>query len=153
MQANKQKLFKYLKSQNLMALATYSRSIWICTVYYVIDNDFNLYFVTSRKTKHGKMIEKNPRVACSIFDSHQKNKDYKVGAQVRGRVTIPRNAEKVKWALKIWNLHNPGLAHIINFKNMKEKVISAKIYKITPDRIQFFNQKLYGDDDYEIFNF
>lgn len=153
MRSNKQTLFKYLKSQNLMALAAYSRSIWICTVYYVIDEDFNFYFVSSPKTKHGKMTEKNSRVACSIFDSHQKNKDYKVGVQLRGTVSIVKNSAKLKWALKVWNRSHPGIAHVINFKNIKEKITSAQVYKIKPDLIQFFNQKLYGDREHEIFKF
>jgi uncharacterized protein YhbP (UPF0306 family) len=136
-----------------MSLAVYDNRPWICTVYYYLDNDFNFYIFTSPKTKHGLAMSKNNKVACNIFDSHQKVTDKKVGAQVQGTAVVLNSIDKLKWALKMWNATNPGISSIINFKNMKKKIISGKIYKITPEKIQFFNEELYKDKEFEIFNF
>lgn len=43
MKNNKQKLLKYLKSQNFMTVATYDKHLWVASVYYAIDDNFNLY--------------------------------------------------------------------------------------------------------------
>ena len=40
---------------------------------------------------------------------------------------------------------------IVNIKNMKAKVISSRVYKITPTIIKFFNQDLYGEEGYRVF--
>lgn len=150
---SKDLLLEYLKSQNLMSLAVYNQQLWIATVYYFIDDDFNLYIYTSPKTKHGKMIERNTDIVCNIYDSHQKITDNKVGAQVSGKINQIKDLKALKYALTMWNKVNPGLETNINYKNLINKVISGRIYKITPEVIQFFNEELYPEDEYKIFQF
>ena len=53
--------------------------------------------------------------------------------------------------LKIWHKSAPGMEDIVNIKNMKAKVISSRVYKITPTIIKFFNQDLYGEEGYRVF--
>jgi len=150
---NKEKLFQYLRTQKLLTLAVNDKKLWICSLYYYMDEDFNFYVFTSPKTKHAKMFTKNKNVACNIFDSHQKITKDKVGAQVEGVVSMVSAVDKLKWALKMWNNANPGIADKINFLNMRKKIISGKVYKIKPTRIQFFNQEIYGDEETEMFKF
>jgi hypothetical protein len=79
--------------------------------------------------------------------------DKKTGAQIEGIATPVKSIEKLKWALKMWNTTNPGIQAIINFENIKKKVISGTIYRITPKKIQFFSEELYGEKEYEVFEF
>ncbi len=136
-----------------MSLAVHSDELWICTVYYYMDSDFDFYIFTDPNTKHGKMFEKSNIVACAVFDSHQKVTDKKIGAQIKGSISQIRKVRTLKWALKMWNNTNKGIGKIINFKNMKKKLISGRVYKISPTKIQFFNQELYGEKELEIFKF
>lgn len=152
-QTNKEKLFDYLKSQHLMCLATCGENVSACTVYYAVDDNFNLYFVSPHDTEHSKNIEADARVACSIADSRQNNADNKIGVQIKGRAEMLRGIEFIKAALKMWNKANPGVEDVINFSNIKNKVIKTRAYKITPSTIKFFNDELYGDDETEEFNF
>ena len=57
------KLLKYLKTQTLTSLATFGKEPWICSVYFVVDDDLNFYFVSSPDSQHSKDIEKNKSVA------------------------------------------------------------------------------------------
>ena len=105
-QTNKEKLLDYLKSQHLMCLATRGENVSACTVYYVVDDNFNLYFVSPYDVEHSKNIESSDQVACSIADSRQNNADNKIGVQIKGRAGILNGIEAIKTALKIWNKAN-----------------------------------------------
>lgn len=144
-------LLTYLKSQKLTTLATCGDRPWVATVYYVIDNDLNLYLLTSPKTEHGQNIAQNDQVACNIFDSHQQVTDKKVGIQIQGTASVVNAVQKIKWLLKMWHEINPGKEGILNYQNMKDKVIDAKVYKVTPSRIKFFNEELYPEEEFKVF--
>ena len=145
---DKKELGRFLNSNNLMTLATANPKPWVATVYYTFDLDLNFYFVSSPKPKHSHDIEKNRNVACAIYDSHTKNSEKKTGIQMQGTVQQVKGWECTSRMLKIWHKSAPGMEDIVNVKNMKEKVISSRVYKITPKLIKFFNQKLYGDDEF-----
>lgn len=146
-------LLKFLQRNRLMAMSTFNKSPWICTVYYAVDKDFNLYFVSSPDSKHCKDIEKNKNVACAIFDSHTKNSEHKVGVQYVGTASRVKGWDRTKTILKMWYRAAPGIEDIVNVANMKDKVISSRVYRIKPKKIQFFNDKLYGDEETKMFTF
>lgn len=153
MDLDKQKLLFFLKSQNLMSLATNNKKPWACNVYYVTDDSFNLYFLSEPTTTHCQNITKNKEVACAIADSRQKVTDQKIGVQIRGTANTVNSLNRIKWMLALWNKMNPGFEAIINLQNMQKKVIKAKIYQVKPEVIKFFNEKLYGSEGYKIFKF
>jgi hypothetical protein len=90
-------------------------------------------------------------VAIAIYDSHTKNSESKTGVQLQGTAQQVKGWDKTAKMLKIWHKSAPGMEDVVNVKNMKEKVISSRVYKITPTYIKFFNEKLYGDDEYTEF--
>jgi len=149
----KAELLKYLKSQNLMTLATCDKNLWVSTVYYVIDENFNLYFLSEQATIHCQQLSKNAEVACGIVDSRQKVADKKIGVQFLGKASRVDSLEKIKWMLALWNKVNPGFETIINFKNIQNKVIKSRIYKVEPRLIKFFNEKIYGPEGFKVFEF
>jgi len=150
---DKSALLRYLKSQRLMGLATFDKKPWICSVYYAVDKDFCLYFVSSPKSKHCQDIEKNDKVACAIYDSHTPNSAQKIGVQIEGVASQVKGWDRTEVILKMWNRAAPGMEKVINIKNMKEKVISSRVYAVKPTLIKFINQKLYGEDGFREFRF
>jgi len=131
-----------------MSISTCSDKPWICTVYYTIDDSFNLYFITEPETRHTHDIGKNSLVACSIADTHQKVTDKKIGVQISGRAKIIEQEEAIVRSLNLWNATNPGFEHIINLENMKKKAIKGKVFQITPTYIKFFNEELFGPEGF-----
>lgn len=150
---NKQKLLKFLKSLKFMSVSTYDKHLWTAWVYYVIDDDFNLYFVSQPDTDHCKSILKNGEIACAIADSHQKVTDKKIGAQLYGTASQLTNIQQLKWMLKLWNKINPGVEKIINIKNIQTKQIKSRVFKVVPKKIKWFNEALYKEKEFEVFNF
>lgn len=153
MNANKQTLLSYLKNQKLMSLATYTDKSWICTVYYAVDDAFNLYFITEPTTKHATDISSNNIIACSITDSHQKVTDKKEGAQIEGICSQLSDEEKIKEALTLWNQANPGFEQIINWESIQHGKIKGRVYLLKPTSIKYFNESIYGPEGFEFFNF
>jgi uncharacterized protein YhbP (UPF0306 family) len=147
---DKNQLIRFLKSQNLMALATNNKAPWVCTAYYLVDGKLNLYFISSPDSKHCKDIEKNGKVACAIYDSHTPNSELKIGVQIQGTASQVRGWDRTKVLLKMWHKAAPGAEEIVNIANMKDKVISSRVYRIKPTLIKFFNQKLYKEEECKI---
>lgn len=147
MKLTKQHILEFLKQNKLMTVATYGDHPWIASVYYSFDEDLNLYFLSDPATLHCKQIAKNPLVAVSIADSTQKVGDLKKGLQLYGTARQISQVHKIQHALRSWkdalSVTNPKLT----YQNMVKKVISGRMYKITPKKIKHFNQALFQVED------
>lgn len=134
-----------------MSIAVFADDPWICVVYYVMDENLNLYFISDPETEHSQAIAENNNVSAAIYDSHQEVSDKKVGVQIMGEVSVVGGLGKIKWFFEMWAKINPGNKDILNLKNYKNKILSSKVYVIKPRRIKFFNEALYGSDEFAIF--
>jgi uncharacterized protein YhbP (UPF0306 family) len=144
---DKKILQDYLGSQRLMAMATQGKHAWITTVYYVSDDNLNLYFISPPKSEHSQHLKENNEVACAIADSHQNAADPKVGLQLYGTASEEKGLHTIKWMLKMYNKLYPASKEKFNFKNFESKMMSSRVYKVTPKKIKLFNQELFKDRD------
>lgn len=143
-------IFKFIKSNGIMTLGTSSpKGPWLCTVYYGVDNDMNLYIVTDPNSIHGKNIAGSKKVAFNIFDSRQKIFKPKKGVQGSGIIEIIKGIPNITKALYLWHRQNPGVEKNITIKEVK-KFADTKLYKITPKYLKFFNKVLYSPEEYGI---
>ncbi|MBI3559292.1 pyridoxamine 5'-phosphate oxidase family protein [Candidatus Gottesmanbacteria bacterium] len=132
-------ILKFLKTNKLMAVATHGDFPWIATVYYTFDKNLNLYFLSSPTTLHCQQITKNNKVAISIADSHQDIKHKpKIGLQLSGTAEQISNITKVKYAVNLWKKSLGVTNSKISYANMAKKVITGRMYKISPKRIKIF---------------
>lgn len=63
---------KILRENIYLTLATADKKPWASPVYYCLDPDFNLYFISLNSSIHAQNISKNKEVAFAVFDSRQK---------------------------------------------------------------------------------
>lgn len=72
--AYEEKARKILAESTYMVIGTSGEGAkpWVAPVLYVYDKEYNLYFLSAVDAVHSENILKNPSVAISIFDSHQK---------------------------------------------------------------------------------
>ena len=73
----------------------------VCTLYYGTDENLNFYLVTDPNSEHGKMLEKNKRVAFNIFDSHTKITQPKKGIQGKGDCSQVKDWKEVAKGLML----------------------------------------------------
>lgn len=125
----------------------------VCTVFYAVDNDLSLYFVSEPESGHVENIFVNSYVACAVSDSDQSVSDKKIGIQITGRAEKIAGIDSLRRALDLWNHANPGIESVINFKSITRKIISSAVFRIKPDKIKFFNEKLFGDEGVGSINF
>ena len=60
-------LKEFLSANKLMQLATVGENgPWICNVYFVADEEGNLYWTSARSRQHSKEIQSNQKVAATI---------------------------------------------------------------------------------------
>ena len=150
MELTKKHILEYLKQHNLMQLATYGESHpWIASVYYSFDQDLNLYFLSSPKTIHCKQIKENSQVSVAITNSSQSISGDKKGLQLYGHAEQISDVAKIKHSLHLWKQQLGVTDESLSYENMAKKVISSKMYKITPKKIKFFNQELFDVPDGE----
>jgi uncharacterized protein YhbP (UPF0306 family) len=74
----------YLQEANIMQLATVKDGRpWLCTVTYVADDSHNLYWCSSKASRHSQELSADPAVAVAIV----KDPSVKQGLQAEGVAT------------------------------------------------------------------
>lgn len=134
-----------------MALATYGDHPWTCWVFYVVDKDFNLYFVSSPDTQHAKDILKNSNVGCAITDTMQDPLGELKGVQIWGTVSQVTLKEKLQIFFEMWKSTINQNESKLTYKNYADKVIGSQVYKVAPKKIKWFNKEL--DDNEFVLEF
>ncbi len=147
----KKQIDEYLKTQRLMSVATFGDFPWIANLYYVHDSDLNLYFLSKQWREHCQAIEKNSKVAVAIADSSQPIYKPQKGLQIWGTARPVNILTQLEWMFKMWNKLIAG--------NQGEKLAdpkkfleagTSKVYKITPQRIKFFNTELWPKEQFKV---
>lgn len=132
----KKEILDFLKKHKLMSVGTYNKLPWAASVFYLFDEDFNLYFVSNPKTLHCKNIEKNSKVSITIADSSQKPDSKKCGLQARGNATKVSLVKELNEIIKSWNKHG--------FAPLTYKVLTtawkSRFYKIKLTDIKLFDE-------------
>jgi len=144
--SEKREILDFLESRKLMSVGTYYKLPWAAPVYFLFDDDFNLFFVSNPKTKHCKNIEKNPKVSITIANSEQDPEGKKKGFQARGLAKKVTSVSEVKEIIKIWNKRGFVKVGYAEFK----KFWKSRFYKIKLTDIQMFDQNL-GEENEERF--
>lgn len=123
----------YINNHNLAIASTVDEGglPHAAPIYYVIDGDYNFYFVTPIKTQKSKNLKANSEIVLTIT-----NEESKETVQVRGSAKpnekilsdiLPKLAQKLN--------HEKGLMldlPLLNYKNQKKIVMV-----VTPEKIRF----------------
>lgn len=139
-------IFDYLQTQKLMSITSVGEHPWPAIVYFIANEDLELYFLSHPDDLHCQQIKNNPQVACAIYDSTQPNAAIKVGLQYYGEAEVVNVLEKVKWMIGLWNKIIAGEK---GTKFNPTDLLAAgksRIYRIKPKKIKFFNQELFPEE-------
>ena len=133
---DKKEILSYLSKYKLVSVGTNHKLPWAANVYYLFDDDFNLYFVSNPNTKHCKNIARNPKVSVTIADSSQDPNGNKVGFQGRGIAKKVTSVNEIKEIIKSWNKR--GFV-ALTYK-LFSKVWKSRFYRIKLTHIQMFDE-------------
>lgn len=136
---------EFVAARYQLTIATSQEHPWIANVYYAVDDQFNFYFLSNPETIHGKHIASNAQVAVSIADSPQEPSVKKKGVQFFGQAALLTEKEEISKAISLWC----SVLHVNNenysYEGMNANKIDGRMYKITPNKIKFFNQELWEE--------
>jgi len=141
------KLLEFLKSQKLLVLATNDgEGVWVANVYYGIDSDFNIYFVSRKSTKHSNHILQNPNVAFSICWFDSSNHKNRKAIQGRGVCRPTEKEEEIVKGVLLHNTNFPEFAEKITVEWIHANDYGSSIWMLNPSYMKYWDDELYGED-------
>lgn len=131
-----------LASGRLLQLATVNQSQpWICTVYFVHDEQLNLYWLSWPERRHSQEIAQNDKVAAAIV---VKPDQPVIGIQAEGRAEIVKNDRTVTEVLdKYVKKYAAGKDFI---RNYQAGTNHHQLYKFVPTKYVLFDEHNFSGD-------
>lgn len=131
----REKALAYLAAHNVMTLST--GSIWAAAVFYA-SRDFDLYFVSSPKSRHAVDIERDGKAAAAV---HEDYRDWRAiqGLQLAGTVQRLEGAERDA----AFSVYKAKFSFLANPIPALEPVLAAlgkaACYRLTPSELHFID--------------
>lgn len=143
----KKEIIEYLRNRKLLVLSTVDENgnPWTCNVYFSINKDFNLFFVSALEAKHSQHIAKNSKVSFSVPWFDEKNLANRKAVQGTGVCQRVTNAKEIIKLLKNHYKYYPSWQNAITYESMIDNLIDSKPYIVKPDYMKFWNDELYGE--------
>lgn len=138
---------EFLSSHIQFALATSGDHPWIATMYYGVDDDLNIYFLTSPQTIHAKGLKANPKVSAVIADSPQKPDSKKLGMQIYGLATELKGESEIKSGFTIWCKVLGVTDPKYSYEGIESGDLHYRLYKLVPKKIKYYNEALWDEGD------
>lgn len=130
-----------------MSLATsHGQLPWAATVFFVADDTYKLYFISSETSRHSLTIASNPNVAATINKDHD---DWLTicGLQIDGQVSkCPY--DKQEWILSLYLnkfikikalYNNPQSAQE---KLIADRIVKSRFYQLEPQTIRLIDNRM-----------
>ena len=144
-------VFSFLNSQRLLTVASIDTEPWICNLFYGVDKDINIYFISSEDTKHSKQIKKNPTIAFNVAWYNSENYTDRKAVQGTGVCYMAKNDEEIKKGVELHNKHFPEFASRITVDWVKRTDNASKVWIIKPQSLKFWNDQLFGSEEVKSF--
>jgi len=134
-----QTIREYIPQIIHMSIATVKNNKpWVCEVHFSYDDDLNLYFVSSSKTRHATELVANPNVAGNIVTQHHKNQKVRC-VDFEGKATMLDSSESEK-------AYQAYVARNGESKNLLDEIRkdgNTRFFKIDVQHFYLFDS--YGD--------
>lgn len=131
---------EYLENSRVMQLATsVDNKPWVCNIHFLVDSDFNFYWISEEGTRHSNDISQNPNVAITIkIHEDIPTENYVIGVSIEGSAGLlaPNDVEKIGFEYVSRLGKSPALIeNILSGKSL------LRFYKLTPKKIVLFDTK------------
>jgi len=137
---------KHLQSGRMMQLATVNGDQpWCCTVYFVPDENLNLYWISTPERRHSQEIHRHGKAAAAIPITYLPNDgDFVVGVSVEGHASLVEDPNEITTAMKLYaDRYGNDEVWIQDFLAGKNP---HKPYKLKPSLFVLFDSKEFPND-------
>jgi uncharacterized protein YhbP (UPF0306 family) len=126
---------EYIKSAHVMQLATVAgNKPWLCTVHYVVDKDWNFYWLSIRNRRHSLELATNPKVAVTIV----RDPAIKHAIQMEGEATEVPSDQLESIHTLYSEKHGQKESRLIEAKS--GKIDQRTYYCFKPSHLQMFDE-------------
>jgi len=132
----------YLHQSFVMQLATVGGEgmPWVCTVYFVVDEDLNLYWLSWPTRRHSVELASNPKAAVTM---PIKTDQPVIGLGAEGKVDIVRDINIIEQVMsKYVEKYSTGTEFVKNFKAATNK---HAMYRFKADKYVLFDELNHPD--------
>lgn len=148
-------LREFLTTQQLLTLATVDEhgKPWTANVFYGVDDQFRLFFISARNAAHSTHLEAQP--VCSFTAAWFDPNDHtnRKAVQGTGECRIAEMAEDIQLGVRIHNTRFPEFAERITVEYINDHTNPAAVYILTPHRIKHWDDQEYGMNGTKEFTF
>lgn len=143
MKQARQLLVQYLSAARVMQIASADNNVpWICNVYYVVDNQLNIYWLSYPDRKHSRDIAVNPHMALCVA---VKQDVPVIGVQAIGTGEVVDRAVLVAKVLPLYiQKYGLGKQFLQNFRRHNNKHM---LYRFVPKKFMLFDELNFGMDN------
>ena len=129
---------QHLSDRHAMQLATVaSGKPWICTVYYLADEDFNLYWASLPSRRHSQEIANDPSVAAAIVCHSEKGKPV-AGLQIEGTASLLDSPDAIRPIAELYAAKfDRDQAWVNDFSRLRTE---HRLYRLRPDNYVLFDE-------------
>ncbi|MFT4311476.1 MAG: pyridoxamine 5'-phosphate oxidase family protein [Candidatus Woesearchaeota archaeon] len=133
---------EFMKSQESMAIASYSKDLWIANIFYIVDDDFKVYFISPKDAKHSKDYIENPEVSFSVIWYNKNDHEDRKGIQGKGICRPAKNDKELMRGVDLHNKQFPVFKERINYDYIRN---NSCVWIIEPSLIKYWDDELYSD--------
>jgi len=136
-----------LNQTKMMQIATISDGKpWICNVWFVTDDDLNIYWLSSTKVRHSQAISIDPNVAIAFYKFQQPSDPSVAGVQMEGTAEILTDQEDIEKAIQLYSERIFGLDMIKQF--MSSPYEPRRFYRAKASRFIVLDTAFSQEDPY-----
>jgi uncharacterized protein YhbP (UPF0306 family) len=137
-----------LKNGSMMQLATVSGGQpWCCTVFFVSDENLNIYWISTPERRHSQEIHSHTKVAAAFPMQHVPGKSV-VGIQMGGEAIQVVDSDEMQRMIHLYaDKYKIGDSWRVDFIAGKN---SHKLYRITPNEIVLFDEEKFPNDPRQV---
>jgi nitroimidazol reductase NimA-like FMN-containing flavoprotein (pyridoxamine 5'-phosphate oxidase superfamily) len=144
----KKYLSECLNSTDYCCIATVDgKGVWSNPVYFAWDNNFVFYFISQMNSRHMQNLDKNQRIAFSVYKTEQK--DNVVGIQIEGMAKIlsPKDSkEEIQHAYDTYYGRAGSGPDVQGYINNPTWLY----VKIIPEKIYYFDTRFFEEERQEV---
>jgi nitroimidazol reductase NimA-like FMN-containing flavoprotein (pyridoxamine 5'-phosphate oxidase superfamily) len=131
----KEKACQVIAENYYMTIATCSLAAtpWVSPVFFAYDTSFNLYWVSSKDTRHSKLIRENQQVAIVIFNS-QATGDNVDAVYCEANAFELSDSSEIENARHVLNARITDEKFFIHSESAVTGAATWRIYKAAPKR-------------------
>lgn len=137
----------YLRDIKLMQLATCQNNRpWLCNVWYVMDDQDRVYWISRETRRHSQDLEINPYAACTFHAPYTGGLGEKGQSLVMSGPVVKLNGESCHEPYALYAVRFPKIMEFQPLDHFLTHQAHHHFYQLTPDDIVWFDEINFPDD-------